>query len=318
MSPSTRSLWLLALSLLASSSSSPVDAAACGCRVNVDNVKVSTLLAFGDSLTDSGRGREITSKANIGFTAPSDAYFDGRFSNGPTWVENVATSKNAKLINRAVGGATTSDKNLVGFIGDLANITRRVLVPGVDTQIAEYIGFASSGDREAAATLCRPSTLATIWIGGNDKLQTEFFKLNQTGDFYAKPNLDHWKALANAGVTKILQILSARTTPFDAAYNDEVVKLAETFRKEFPAVKLEIMDASAVFLPILADPKSGGFSFPSTEVCCKECFKGKAGAQICSNPDEYLIWDDVHPTAAVHRLMGKAVTEFIETKFGFA
>ena len=29
----------------------------------------------------------------------------------------------------------------------------------------------------------------------------------------------------------------------------------------------------------------------------------------CENPAEYVYWDNIHPTAAVHRILGNAVVE---------
>ena len=59
------------------------------------------LYAFGDSLSDTGRN-----------PAPAPSYFNGRFSNGPLWVEYLSTSFGLAYNpsnNFAVAGSTTSN-----------------------------------------------------------------------------------------------------------------------------------------------------------------------------------------------------------------
>jgi len=52
---------------------------------NASAVSFSSLTAFGDSLTDTGNVYAVT-----GGTIPAPPYFNGRFSNGPVWIETLA------------------------------------------------------------------------------------------------------------------------------------------------------------------------------------------------------------------------------------
>src|SRR5215469_5066295 len=54
------------------------------------------IIVFGDSLPDTGNAFEAT-----GHREPaSPPYFDGRFSNGPVWVEDFAASFGSRSIRR--------------------------------------------------------------------------------------------------------------------------------------------------------------------------------------------------------------------------
>ena len=77
------------------------------------------IVLFGDSLSDNGNGSfALTLSA-----WPADAaYFDGRFSNGPTWIEYVAQAYFGAPLDRglddgAFGGATLDDARVQGYTG---------------------------------------------------------------------------------------------------------------------------------------------------------------------------------------------------------
>ncbi len=68
------------------------------------------IVAFGDSLTDTGNMFGLTNECYpvAGF------YFDGHFSNGMIWIEYVAEAMGIEpesVTNYAVGGATTGRDN---------------------------------------------------------------------------------------------------------------------------------------------------------------------------------------------------------------
>ena len=114
------------------------------------------IIVFGDSLSDTGNAFEATRHAE----PPSPPYFDGRFSNGPVWVEDFAARFGLKVdpalrggTNYAVGGAKVgtdidSMKNpLLVFL-----ITRRihsndvfvVFGGGNDLQPGVTVGFVAN------------------------------------------------------------------------------------------------------------------------------------------------------------------------------
>lgn len=112
---------------------------------------ISKLVFFGDSLTDNGKLYQIM----LHMIPKSPPYYNGRFSNGPTWAENVAKyyyDKNyMESSNFAIGGATAvfhmpTDKLLT--------------ISTLELQVATYLLESLFRDKG--------HTLFVIWIGAND------------------------------------------------------------------------------------------------------------------------------------------------------
>lgn len=111
---------------------------------------ITALYVFGDSLSDSGNVSMFSGGAN-----PGADYFAGRYSNGPVWVEQLATdylhiAAPAPMLaggtNHAWAGAYSSGGS------------------DVPSAIAQVNGFIATG-----ATF-GPTDAVTIWIGANDIL----------------------------------------------------------------------------------------------------------------------------------------------------
>jgi len=77
------------------------------------------IVVFGDSLSDQGNFYSMSGGQ------PPEPYFEGRYSDGPVWVEHLIKNLEIKgqLLNYAHGGAQTGDTNLFeGFPGLLTEI----------------------------------------------------------------------------------------------------------------------------------------------------------------------------------------------------
>jgi cholinesterase len=110
----------------------------------------SSILAFGDSLSDNGKYGMYADA--LSYTNPFDNFGFYRFSNGPNWVEYLAGPShfNAKLLDLAYGGATTSGDN------PAAGLT----TTGLQWQVATY--------KAVFGNSISSNTLVTLWAGGND------------------------------------------------------------------------------------------------------------------------------------------------------
>jgi phospholipase/lecithinase/hemolysin len=66
-------------------------------------------------------------------------------------------------------------------------------------------------------------------------------------------------------------------------------------------LKVFDIDTYARIDAIVADP--GAFGFSNATDACYSGEVGSGGGTVCSDPNSYLFWDAVHPTAAGHEIV---------------
>lgn len=250
-------------------------------------VAFSDVFVFGDSLSDAGAFGYLLG----GAVCPAAPYSGCRFSNGPTWAENYATDLgNSADTAYAPGGGTN-----YAIGGERSD---ELLASGTAINGGQIPDF--SADVGGAAD---PNALYIIWAGGNNFLQND-----PPGTFdptdAAQDIIDSVLELSALGATDFmvanLPIADAWAFSFNAALSAGLAGLDAD-----PDLNVTEFDALSVFLTILGDPAAFGF----TNVA-DPCLDTGAGT-LCSNPDEYLLWDAVHPTAAGHRVLADAAFALI-------
>lgn len=234
----------------------------------------SDVYVFGDSLSDAGAFAGLFPPA-----CPTAPYVGCRFSNGPTWAEVLATNTGNSAATAYVGlggtnyaiGGERSDELLVdpSFGGQIPNFST------------------------AVGGVADPNALYIIWAGGNNFLQNDPPGTYLPGDA-AADIIDSVLALSALGATDFLvanlPIADAWAFSFNAALASGLDSLAGLSITQF--------DAFGVFTDVVTNPGLYGF----TNVV-DPCFDG---VSACANPDEYLLWDSVHPTAAAHEVLAGA------------
>jgi phospholipase/lecithinase/hemolysin len=122
-------------------------------------VQVDKIIAFGDSLSDNGNiyaltyaAHQVTSYMPIIPMGPP--YYEGRFTNGPVWVELLAKSLQVPLIDYAYGGAWVES----------AWDSKQVVPFDLGMQVNFYLVAH-------AADFHKDKHLFAIWIGANDYVQ---------------------------------------------------------------------------------------------------------------------------------------------------
>ncbi|KAF7975264.1 hypothetical protein HWV62_1358 [Athelia sp. TMB] len=248
---------------------------------NVANSAVKNVVVFGDSFSDNGNGSyRITNS-----TWPADpAYYDGRFSNGPVWVEDVASKLKLTLHDFAVGGSTSDNHLTQGYTG----FNSTILVPSALDQLSMYLGGV-----KANANL--GDTLFIILTGANDA----FFDANATGADTAK------------AVVTIIEKLRKRGY-IDAATAAQLHKWSIEFRAEMKALaasQVTYVDLYALFSELFANPRQYGYDPAEITKSCLTGAYGEAPRSLCSDPDEYIFWDEYHPTTKTHRFIAAAAEE---------
>jgi thermolabile hemolysin len=234
----------------------------------------SRIIVFGDSLSDSGNFYRMTGNT----LPPSPPYWQGRFCNGPVWIEYLAEDLGMAGLedNYAVGGAATGTANDSAPFG------------GVQNQIARYLS-SHQGD---------PDALYILWAGHNDvtlALTTGRYDLSQI-----VPNtINNIRTLWAAGARHVLVVNLADLgkTPMLVSTKDSamvswlVASINENLADALGGLAAEGMptitvDAFAFVDAVVASPELFGFSNVTD-----------AGISIYpANPAGYLFWDNVHPT----------------------
>ncbi len=263
------------------------------------NGSIKNIYVFGDSLSDNGNLFAFSG----GLGPPSPPYFNGRFSNGPVWVEYLDDMlPRAELDDRAFGGS----------FSDMGNVNGPF--PGVLEQVALFLDTGPSP---------KPRDLRIVWAGANnyifEPLSTD--PITIVGDVAAAV-----QQLAGAGCqnSMIPNLPNIGATPFGRsvpgledlltqkiqAHNVALAEEVELLRGEL-GIRIILLDVGSVFdrtlagqlgfvnssFPCLAPLVEGGPLEP-TGACPVE-----DDGQIASVAPGALFMDPVHPTTAAHKLI---------------
>jgi phospholipase/lecithinase/hemolysin len=273
------------------------------------------LFAFGDSLSDAGN-TFIEDKG----TSPLYPYFDGHFSNGPTWVEDLSiklglgalTPSLAGGDDFAFGGAETGPTDINPAKPDATDLT---------DQVAAY---------ERAHPTPVPDALYTLDIGANDirsaleDYAAEKITLGEVKTVVAQAEdntIDAIDELYALGARSLLFFgvqnlgdtprfddtpLQSLATELSVSFHTGVIDGLAPLEKD--GLKVFDLEPEAAFAKIKADPEAYGFT-NVTDPCWTGNFADPDSGTLCSDPNEYLYWDMAHPTAAGHRVIADIAYE---------
>jgi phospholipase/lecithinase/hemolysin len=290
------------------------------------------IILFGDSLSDTGNDRNRTnSKSSGAVDYPSHTfnYDNGRFTNDTAtnpssktylgvWHEQLArtflgispaTNSLGGGLNYAFGGATsnngTHQETVVSppFFGDVT-----ITIDDMGKQMDDYF----------ATRAIDPNALYIVWGGGND-LRNDPGSANVIATAARLTALV--QRLANAGA-KYIMVPNVPPIGDIPRYSSEPARIkslntgSADFRLELNAdiAALQSSLASQGFTPTIYGVDvwtntirimSNGPRYGFTNIT--------APAQGASNvsPDQFLFWDDVHPTTAAHYWLAKGANDAI-------
>jgi len=291
----------------------------------------SGIVVFGTSMSDSGNAFALVGGTSTPpdydldpFLVPSAPYARGghHFSNGATWVEQLARSfALAGTVRPAFGSESPQATNYaVGAARAYADGKNFDLGNQVQAFLVDHGGVA------------RPDALFAIEIGSNDI--RDAIVAYQTGGFPAAQAVlqaalasigQNIQVLYGAGARRFLvwlppnvaltpalrqlellspgvaQLGTAMTQAFNGGLSSLLLQLGS-----FPGMKIKALDTYALLNDVVANPQKYGLTNVTDA-----CVTPNAAPFFCDSPDNYLFWDGIHPTRAAHAIVATAAAALL-------
>ena len=256
---------------------------------------------FGDSLSDSGNLFLATSGT------PPAPYFEGRFSNGPTWAENFAQRMGASATpslaggtNYAFGGARTGTGTVPINLLDQITAYETSGSPGGSDDL--FVIWAGSNDIFDAAVATNPA----------DVVNAALFNISSAISSLESSGAENFIVLNSTplGQTPFYQPLGAATIGFlnslSMNFNDGLSAELSALETSL-GVEINEIDMFSLMLAIQSDPASYGLANATDSATPFSDTTGLSTGLPTVDPETYLFWDGIHPTAAGHRLIANHV-----------
>jgi outer membrane lipase/esterase len=267
----------------------------------LDLHKFHSLVVFGDSLSDNGNSLALSH----GTTPDPRFYYMGRWTNGPNWVDYFAP-----LIGLSVPTAYLSPQGGTNFATGAA--TSKDLAAQIDAFLARTGGHAP-----ADALYC-------IWIGSLDLLA---LGAAISPDVTVDDIRNGIVALATAGAKAfvVMELPDVSLTPLvQSSNNAATIQAAKQFVYTVNAgllaavpltawlhgIAVDLVHINVLFNELVYLPQA--FDFTNTK---DPAFNATTG-QVVPDPDDYLFWDDLHPTTRAHFFGARFIYETITSKYG--
>ena len=300
----------------------------------------SKVYAFGDSLTDTGNYlnkftsaiRSFEEITGLDIPETNSPNLEGRSANGPIWAEILAAdlgfnltpstelSGNSPEVSPLFNGATTTQS--VNFAFGAARTQNFEflgfdLIPDLPTQVEWFVD-----DHQQVEQLADPDALYTIWIGGNDYLRGMDAEPDQVIDDLEEsinslynlgarnflipniPDLGTIPLVQEPSLFVDLFVASpSQLTNLTEEHNAELETTLDNLSNSLNDINIIPLDVYSLYNDILTSPEE--FGLTNTSEPCLDSLGS------CSNPDEYLFWDEFHPTTAVHEIIAESALEVL-------
>lgn len=266
------------------------------CLAAPASANYSQIITFGDSLSDNGNLYALTGGQ------PPFPYFNGRFSNGPVAVEVMSAKLGLTLTDFAYGGAQTGMGNLSGAALNGTGVAGQIahygaLTGGHADASALYVVWAGPNDFFAGANMLSPSTAPTASANLLNDIQA-LYGLGAR-EFFVPLMPDLGVTPSALSVNAVNPGFASLASNQSAAYNGLLMAGLSTLSGSLSGIQIKTFDTSSFLKSQIALLNSQGKD--TTHACFD-----KSVPSICANPDNYLFWDGVHPTAAAHQVLGNA------------
>ncbi|KAI8326526.1 hypothetical protein GQ54DRAFT_319142 [Martensiomyces pterosporus] len=264
------------------------------------------LIVFGDSLSDNGNTAALTHN--------STGYWQGHASNSYVWNEYVAKLLDLKLENHAYGGATSN--NVLSPV-EIGNIT----IPSFHDQVDAWLQqnqspspFNLNNDiiqveigsndvfRHLAGLLNGTTTVLSLAAQLSSNIGDDVQRLADAGykniNVWNLPTLDRTPAVLSLGAAALVKPLIAFINGAISIAINSVIARSSSRTQGIHLLDLNHLMGVAFDPQVLA---ALGV-VDSTDACYVKSASGQV--TVCSNPDQHVFYDNVHPGSRVHYLWG--------------
>ncbi|KIJ54407.1 carbohydrate esterase family 16 protein [Sphaerobolus stellatus SS14] len=259
----------------------------------------------------------------------------GRADDSIMWSETIAKVSNIRVVNLAFSGATCNNTDFPRTHQQSFNGT--VVDPDVTSQIQMYLDLKDPSIRTPA------TTVAAIFIGTNDLgFFLQVFRNPNTADILppgvqitneANCVVQQVQTLYNHGLRRFLifETIPLQATGQYSANIDNGNSQPGAFLSAFMTQLVSANNAlQAQQLAALQTRLPGSdiqifptFDFYAQRIANPKAFLGPNGTAVgwcntnlgtCSDPQDFLFWDDLHPGPVANAQLGQAVVDFLEGK----
>ena len=279
----------------------------------MSNERFAAIYAFGDSLSDVGNDF-IATERHMPVSPP---YFQGHFTNGLTWVEDLAISQGVGPLTPSLlpGGTDFA-------FGGAETGTNPLHTAGPTDLPSQLVQF------EASYPTPQTNALYTLSIGATDLFDAiaafPSTPLKALADVaVAVANVDDFVLqLASHGARDflVLNVPDIGKAPAYESQGPAVSSTASTLSKLFDValtaslsaiavrdhLNMHVVDTYSLVDEAVADPPVFGFTNVTNPVWTGSNTDQSSGVLSASTPaaqSHYLFWDQVHPTAAAHLVL---------------
>jgi phospholipase/lecithinase/hemolysin len=246
----------------------------------------SALYVFGDSLSDTGRNPP----------QPPTSYYDGRYCNGPLWVEYLSADLglpyNASN-NFAVSGSTTAD-----LMGQIAALPAS---PHLNTALFTVLSGGNDFFDNTALGVDDPAWgLVVTNAVDNLTLAVTTLYTNGAREIIVGNLADIGKVPAfNGTPTGYPQYIDSKV----ALFNRRLEVAMTNAMRQNPGLRIYLMDDNAGLNAVLSAPAAFGFTVTTNDALDDSSLADKSFNGPGAN---YVFWDRIHPTTKFDALTGAA------------
>ena len=277
----------------------------------------SNIYFFGDSLTDVGNVRNVSASLPGAPTTIPETPYDsqGRASNGPIYADVLAqglgftaTPSSAGGNDYAFGGARTRYQTAgLPFLGILDQVAAFRAEPGAADSGALFLVWGGSNNLQdlimgkTQDALGNPipnvsetvSDITSAILGLYTEGARQFLVPNAP-DLALVPRVREYGAAAQAGAHALSMYYNILL--------DIALQQLETMFADLDIITFNTFDA---LNDIVANPTDYGITNTTNRCYTGDDLTFTGGGTVCATPDSYLFWDGIHPTSAVHGVLGR-------------